>query len=161
MTNPQTMNNVIITLLVDTASLFLDPNMPLQKCCTLAQLGGLLTADSTDSLTNYISDVNIGDNITWNGIANSTNKPGNTMSSVVNITGITATTVFGQTQLLPINLSPGATGGTAVYGQISFGSDGDMVTYTISFNFTVYDGENSITSQTYTIDPKIRVHQPH
>jgi len=160
MTNPQTMNNVIITLLVDSTALLLDPNMPLQKCCTLAQLGGLLTADTTDDLTNYISDVNIGDNITWNGIANSTSRPGNIMSSVVNISGITATTVFGQTQLLPISLSPGATGGTAVYGQISFGSEGDMVTYTISFNIVVYDGENSFTSPTYTIDPKIRVHQP-
>jgi len=152
------MADVTITLIVDTTKLFLDPLLPLDECCTLAQIGGSLRADTNSDLTNYISDVNIGDTITWNGIANSTFLATNVGSVMVNITAVTVTTVFGQAQLLPLSLIPGATGGTAVQGQVSFGSEGDTVTYTISFNFITSVGDDVITSETYNIDPKIRVH---
>ncbi len=155
------MADVTITLIVDTTKLFLDPVLPLDECCTLAQLGGKLNADPDSDLTNYISDVNIGDTITWNGIANSTFLATNVGSVVVNITAITATTVFGQAQLLPLSLIPGATGGSSVQGQINFGSEGDTITYTISFNFITRIGDEVITSETYNIDPKIRVRPSH
>lgn len=155
------MSNVIITLLVDTTGLLNDPstNPPLISYCTLAQLGGQLVDDPNNDLRNDISEVFRGDMVTWNGTSNSMSLPDGVTGVIVNIQNITATTVFGKGESLPINYTPGGTGGSSAQGQINFGSEGDTITYTISFNIetTMSDGTTSI-SQTYNIDPKIRVH---
>ena len=160
------MANVIITLLVDTTTLLGNPTLPLKHCCTLAQLGGRLNDDPNSDLANDMSDVNIEDQITWNGISNSSVLPSDNVSFVtVNILSITPNTVFGQAPaLVPDPESgPGATGGTYIEHQISFGSEGDIITYSISFQLVTNFNTDIApqTSQIYNIDPKIKVHQPH
>jgi hypothetical protein len=154
------MPNIIITLLVDTTGLLNDnsKNPVLKNYCTLAQLGGHLTADPDNNLSNDVSHVYRDDTVTWNGTSNSTTLPDGATAVIVNITGIVATTVFGYDQSLPTVTIPGATGGSSVQGQINFGSEGDTVTYTIFFNIVTMEGSSETTSQTYNIDPKIRVH---
>jgi hypothetical protein len=157
------MPNIIITLLVDTTGLLNDHSKDpiLKNYCTLAQLGGQLTDDPDNDLRNDVSHVYRDDTVTWNGASNSAWLPDGVTGVIVNILSITATTVFGTGQILPTQLIQGGTGGTSVQGQISFGSEGDTVTYTISFNIATMTGDNETTSQTYNIDPKIRIHQPH
>jgi hypothetical protein len=154
------MANITITLLVDTTGLLNDTgkNPILKNYCTLAQLGGQLTDDPDNDLRNDVSHVYRDDTVTWNGTSNSTSLPDGATAAIVNITGITATTVFGYGQSLPTATIPGATGGSSVQGQVNFGSEGDTVTYTITFNVVTMTGDKGTTSQTYSIDPKIRVH---
>lgn len=154
------MANVTITLLVDTTELSSDPNPdPVMKnYCTLAQLGGQLIDDPNSDLRNSISEVFLGDTITWNAVSISPALPKGVTGVIVNILSITTTSVFGNSNPLTTNSNAGATGGDSVQGQINSGSEGDTITYTITFNFVTMAGGNQTTSSNYFIDPKIRVH---
>jgi len=154
------MANVTITLLVDTTGLLNDqnPDPVMKNYCTLAQLGGQLVDDPNNDLRNDISEVFLGDSITWNAVSNSDTLPQGVTGVIVNIQAITATTVFGKGQAIATQLVPGATGGTSATGVISYGSEGDTVTYTITFDVVTSPSSSGSTSRSYFIDPKIRVH---
>lgn len=153
------MANVLITLNVDCVNF---NQFAMNTCCTLAQFGGILITDPS-RLANYISEVNAGDIITWNGVCNSSNIDYSTLDHVeVSINKIVMYSVFGDTTIPLVSLAPPDQPST-VQASVR-GIEGDECAYSIYFSYVFFykDGSRERYPKTeadsYHIDPKIRVH---
>jgi autotransporter translocation and assembly factor TamB len=131
--------SVVVTLYVNTAQI---DNRNVNASCNFGQAQGISNEEFT-------IDVNVGDNITWQGV--SANAPSTDIVNIVSINHEGGKNVFGENILKGNDQNPQKVTGTALYKT----DEGKKYKYKISF--TVMNGTKKRNGM-FHIDPKIEVH---